>query len=295
MNNLKASTYPGTSVNPSEGRVLLFPTDFSETAHRAFEYTLQLAEVLDARIELLHVYFETPILADKIPAGFIEALREEKVEKAQSFFEAYQAEAKQAIGKNVVVNTHIAGGYAVDEIVRLASEINPTMIVMGTHGTASATSKVFGSVTASVIEKCSVPVLAVPKEAEYRPWKHLMYATSFEERDFEIIDRLLDLASATDARLYCTHVRTSDAYWSKIELGVFQNLYQMETDNRQLEFYLIQDTDVISGLQHFVNQHEIDVMSMLTHRRDLIEGLYGDSITREMALQTDSPLLVFQA
>ncbi|RMG21254.1 MAG: universal stress protein, partial [Bacteroidetes bacterium] len=108
-------------------------------------------------------------------------------------------------------------------------------------------------------------------------------------------DYLLELADVLGARISCTHIQTDGAdYWDKIELSFFEKLYQEEIERDRLAFFISKSADVIQGLQHFINTHNVDLLAMLTHRRDILSRIYGsDSMTREMAMYTDIPLLAF--
>lgn len=275
-------------------RNILFPTDFSEVAHNAFEYCLHIAEALDAKITLLHVYYNTPVNTHFIPADFIKAIQEEKIEHALDLLSGYQQEAKEKCNKEVQVSPIIENGYATDAIVRLSKKLNIDMIVMGTLGAESYAEKILGSVTAKVIERAECPVLAIPAQAKYRPIEHIMYATNFDQSDFKIVDQLLDFSDVFDARLSCTHININDAYWDKLEMSFFEKLYQAEMQDNKVSFHIAnsQSKDVVQGIQHFINNHQVDILAMLTHERDILERLYGNqSMTREMALYTDVPLL----
>lgn len=271
---------------------ILFPTDFSETAHNAFEYCLHIAEALDARITLLHVYYNSPVDTRFIPADFIQSIKEEKVEKALELISTYQQEAKDNCNKKVEVRPILESGYATDVIVRLSKELDIDMIIMGTLGAESYSEKILGSVTAKVIERAKCPVLAVPSMAKYSPIHHIMYAANFDQTDFSAIDQLLDLAEPLGARLSCTHIHTDNQYWDKVEMSFLEKLYQTEIQEDKVAFYISNSTNVINGIQHFINNHKVDILTMVTKERDILERIYGDkSITREMALYTDVPLL----
>lgn len=288
------------SARVSESRApiknILFPTDFSEAAHNAFEYTLHLAEEIEANVLLLHVYYETPTNAAYIPQDIVDALREEKIEKVMKYIHQYQDEAREQCQKDVEIRPILENGFAADTIVQLSKEMEVDLIVMGTQGAESFAEKILGSVTTKVIEHAKCPVLAVPAQATYQPINHIMYAAGFEEGDSEAIDYLLDLCELFDARLSCAHVRTNQQYWDKVELSFFEKLYQMEIEKDRLAFYVSNSDAVINGIQHFINTHRVDMLSMLTHERKMLNRIYGsDSITRQMTLYTDVPLLAFHA
>jgi nucleotide-binding universal stress UspA family protein len=63
-------------------------------------------------------------------------------------------------GCKVVVEQRSAGGRAVEEILRQhALELGADLMVMGAYGHSRLRERIFGGVTASILERCAVPVL----------------------------------------------------------------------------------------------------------------------------------------
>lgn len=273
-------------------KTIMLPTDFSETAHNAFEYALHIAEQTGARIILLHVYHETPNPPSYMPKELLNSLKEEKIERAMEAFHGYQKEAQEKLGKKIEVNPILQSGVPENEIPHLSRSMNVDLIVMGTLGAASISERILGSVTAKVIEKAACPVLAIPAECTYKPINKILYGMRMDEHEFGIIDQLVDFAEHFDAKLYCTHIRTEESYWSKLELRSFEHLYHLEQEGR-LHFYVFNHEDIVRGLHRFINENGIDLLSMTTRKRDLIDKFFDQSITREMVLYTDIPLLAF--
>ena len=251
-----------------EIKTLLVPTDFSEAAHNAFEYALHIAEELKAKIILLHIYQEIPLDVSYMPVGFIQALKEEKIESARASFDQYKAEAQEMVRKKVEVDTLLESGKATPQIVRFAEELGADMIIMGTQGAASPAERILGSITTSVIERSPCPVLAVPVEASYQPVQEIMYAMGLEESDFPIISQLAAFARGLKAELICTHIKPEDRSWHKISWDALEQLELLE-ESGVVRIEISQEEDVFHGLQRFINQFKIDMIAMTTHKQQL--------------------------
>ncbi len=291
MTQVQPNAQSGIAYSLQQNKTILFPTDFSEVAHNAFQYALELADGLSARIVLLHVNFETNLKSEWVPEEFIQALRDEKTEKAMKFFHEYQREAQLTAGKSIEVSPMIAKGHAADEIIRISQRDDIGLIIMGTLGAESLAEKIMGSVTAKVIEGAKCPVLAVPAEARYRPIRHLMFATAFEAQDSEVIRQLLVFAQLFDATLSCSHIRTQKGEWDKVDIQTFEEIYELELKDDRLRFYLSNDVDIIHGLNRFVEDHKVDIVVMLNHRHHFLDRMLRESHTREMALHSSVPVL----
>jgi nucleotide-binding universal stress UspA family protein len=73
-------------------------------------------------------------------------------------------EAVERATRHVVASSCIVEGTPVEEIKRLAAEIQPRFIVMGTHGRSGLNRLVMGSVAEGVVRTAPVPVMVVPPE-----------------------------------------------------------------------------------------------------------------------------------
>jgi nucleotide-binding universal stress UspA family protein len=73
-------------------------------------------------------------------------------------------DATKRVGAGVKVSSQKGEGAPIAEIVRLASEIKPRFIVMGSHGRSGFKRFFVGSVAEGVARDAGVPVMIVPME-----------------------------------------------------------------------------------------------------------------------------------
>ncbi len=161
---------------------ILYATDLSENARYAFAYAISLANLYNAKLTLLHVLPEVPVLLDSAVAGYISSDRWDEI-KQQHFQEAKQS----LIGKR---RDHLAikevldqfcedakkdsedGGFETDDIIvkkgnpvehilEQAEERNCDLIVMGTKGQSTLADAVMGSTARRVLRRSLKPVLVV--------------------------------------------------------------------------------------------------------------------------------------
>ena len=137
---------------------ILVPVDFSSGSERAVEKAAELATLLDASIELMHVY-QLPVFA----------LPDASVAVSPTFVAELTARAQQALNKyrdelssrGLPAITKLVEGMAAQAIVDHASDISAEMIVMGTHGHSGFRRFLLGSTAERVVRMATVPVLSV--------------------------------------------------------------------------------------------------------------------------------------
>jgi nucleotide-binding universal stress UspA family protein len=132
---------------------ILHPTDFSERSRHAFGLACSLARDYGARLVLLHV-IPTPII------GFGEGVIPPEPEEVEA--EGREQLARlQPPGANVRAERRLIEGDPVEVILRVAQEIDASLIVMGTHGRTGLGRILMGSVAEQILRRADCPVLTV--------------------------------------------------------------------------------------------------------------------------------------
>ena len=135
---------------------ILVPIDFSEHALAALAYAVQLADVFDAHVDVVHVIEEAAIAhvygIEAVSPGF-EELIDRTSRKLQEMLERERA------GR--AGDVHVEVGHPAAMIVRRASQIGADAIVISSHGRTGFRRFVMGSVAESVVRTASCPVITV--------------------------------------------------------------------------------------------------------------------------------------
>jgi nucleotide-binding universal stress UspA family protein len=143
-------------------KTILCPTDFSADARPAFEVAGILAREGGGQLVVLHV--ERPPLATLggttgVPPLPVEYDRQRLREQLKRI---------QPSRPGIAIEHRLEYGDPVSVILRVAQEIDPDLIVMGTHGRTGLRRLLMGSVAEGVVRKASCPVLTVriPRTAD---------------------------------------------------------------------------------------------------------------------------------
>lgn len=134
-------------------RILLVPTDLDATSS-ALPVALALARELRAEVVLAHVY-RVPHYA--YPSGdlvYIPRLQEEFVQATRRSLEELSTRAGG-------LRTVLREGEPATRILELIDELQPWMVVMGTHGRRGLARLMLGSITERVVRRSPCPVLTV--------------------------------------------------------------------------------------------------------------------------------------
>ena len=134
---------------------ILVPIDGSDPAEKALNYALNLAEIHDAKVEIMTVVDEVKMAPDWA-REYSEKLREQDEDVLTSTFSKAVKEKP-----NIKISKCLAEGYASEEILKCAEKGHHDLIVMGSRGMGLVRGLVLGSVSSRVVNQAEIPVLIV--------------------------------------------------------------------------------------------------------------------------------------
>jgi len=274
-------------------RTILFPTDFTDNAKNAYVYALHLAERIGANITTLHVYPPMSVYAEQLPnvTKNVGVMKEETFEKYQvAATIMYEEAVNEHLGNVKVNHVMIEGEEVAATILEVANREEVDVIVMGTKGANAWKELLIGSNTAKVIEQTTCPVWAIPEGTLYKPIKKIAYATNFEYLEEEIIAQAIQFANLFNAEMHCVHINVSHTDYAQKQMERFTRAF---AHKKNTYFEIIEDLYILSGLDKYISNEKIDVLAMLTHKRNFLDKLFTVSYTQKMSFHINVPLLAF--
>lgn len=290
-----------------EKRQILAAVDFSEDAKKAARLAFNLAQHLKAELVIMHSYlsplrFAVPI-GDFYPVNPAPLLQNKEFEQtANKKFKNFISELAHEVGKKEWDELNPAyilkSGYANEDILAYAEEHHPRLIVLGRGGDKSWPGAI-GNVSSDIMLNARVPVLVVPKEMKSEKisdFKLFLYATNFDANDFAALDKLMGILGNFDAKLTCAHVGQPDLYgWDIARLEGMKDILHKKYAEKEFECKLIMGNNVFETLESYLEDEEVDVLALTTHRRNIISRLFHPSLAKKMVFHTHTPILVFHA
>lgn len=267
---------------------IVVPTDFSDTSWNAVAYAYGLAEHINGVLNLMHVYLPSAVDVNTLSENTIKEMKEDQLD------EFYKKVTTTWVGEKsnspAIVKTFKLG-FPVEEIVELAKE-EDAFVVMGSTGDTGAFKKFFGSISTTVAQKSDQPVFIIPPNAVFKPVKKIAYACECDEIPEKIMESINNVAELMDAEIHLVHVE------EKEEMDMYFDLIKFWKDrypDAKVENHFIQDDNVNHALNEFVEQKGIDLLVMAHHQRGFLEGLFHKSETKQMSINSKTPLLVLQS
>ncbi|HOS97645.1 MAG TPA: universal stress protein [Deltaproteobacteria bacterium] len=141
---------------------ILFPTDFSDVAHKALQYVKQLRDAGGTEVVVLHVIDQSnlELLSSYSTIQDYVSIENEIQKRAIEQIGFIGNELRQL---GFTVSERIEKGIPVRVVLKVADEMNPTVIVVGSHGKSNLEEMLLGSVSEKVVRKARHPVLVVKR------------------------------------------------------------------------------------------------------------------------------------
>ena len=287
---------------------ILVPVDFSSYSFKAALMAFEIAQKLESKLIFYHViqqpdFFSMPysdVMA--FNTGLYDHLKEHEEFTNQEFSKFLQ-KLTGYIGAKIwgtVESEHIIKmGYPEDDILYFIEKTPPRLIVMGIKGPKEDNFDIMGSTTAGVIYKSKVPVLVIPEKApllNLASMKHVVYATNFDDKDLISIDKLLSLLKPFQAKLSCLHIGPDiNRNWDEAKIESLHNMLSNKYPDHQIKCIIKSGSNILQDLEQFIEQNDIDILSLTTHKRNMITRIFNPSIARKMVFHVKTPLLVFHS
>lgn len=287
---------------------LLVPVDFSNYSRNACQYAIHMAEKLKADVELLYAYYSPDIITIPYDESFslngtltnhLEDIRAQARITLKNFVEELQSEIRKKKIKGVSLNYTLIDGSVADVILKAGDTSQSDIIVLGMRGAGKRKPDFIGSSTLKVIEKAKIPVLAIPEDCSFdeKKWSNrIVYTTDFDESDFTAIRKLMGLVSGFDMKVYCVHVGEEVTDSLKIiKMEGLREYFKSAYPGFKVECILLEKPDVMEGLDEFIRNTSVDIISLTTHKRNIITKWLYPSVARKLFYHTNIPLLVFHS
>jgi len=152
---------------------LLYATDLSENSALAFRHAVSLARAYDASIQILHVMpafgpaMENDIAAAIGEEAFLQLEKENQEALLEKIRQQVEAFADEELQNHPEDRARISGievhyGRPAATILERVEQLDPDLIICGTHGKGLIQHALLGSVAEKVLRKSTRPVMVIP-------------------------------------------------------------------------------------------------------------------------------------
>jgi len=260
---------------------ILFPTDFSDNAATALNYTIEIVNQLEsAELTIIYTY-NLPTNAATL-VSFDGHLQNDAVAEMNRVVNRI----RPMLAEGIMLQTVIKRGDVVSAISKIADEYDT--VIMGTQGASGLKEIFLGSTTNGVIKNTTTPVLAIPKGYEFKAIKNIVLSIDNDairdKKGVQFIKDLLKIYKA-DLMLFHTEEQAADKGFDRSVPKLFDNA------GYSIDFNFV-GKSINESIEEMIVDYDVDLLCMVRRRRGLLERLFHQSITSKEVLHTRIPLLI---
>ncbi|WP_425236492.1 universal stress protein [Ulvibacterium sp.] len=276
-------------------KTILYATDYSENSVDALKYAYALCRDLKIRLVMTHIYDVPTVLGTQLTASFPslskDARRHER-EKLQVFFKKNLGKVSDTMKLHFEPMEHMS---VIRGIISKATEWHAYLIFVGMKGEGRLREILMGSTTKSLIEKAPCPVLAIPENTNYKPFKTVVYATDFEEEDVYAIRKLTEMVRTFQAEIKVVHIITEKEYQGETQMEWFRDMLQNKVTYEKIAFKLLFSDDIFEALRMYLEDVGAELMVMLEReKKGLLKKWFHRDLVKKMESYGQVPLMSFR-
>jgi len=269
---------------------ILYATDFSKNAEKALHFALKIAEIHHAELIMLHVFDIPPVWGNPQIKYPVEMAKQDSERWESALHELFE----QFISDINPTFVAIENTSAVNGILSVIKKHKPDLVITGTKGESLLKEIFIGSTTKALVKQSPVPVLAIPKNANYRDIGIVVYASDFQEFDLKALEQLIKLVKPYKPDIKIIHVSSGNEYKSNQKMEWFKDLVKENISYENFSFELLLSDRVFERLTNYVKNHDIDMLVMLEkEHHGIIEKLFHEDLVWKMEFHTSTPLLSY--
>lgn len=268
-------------------KTVILATDFSDNSKNAIRYAINLLGKEGIHYLLINTYQEISV-GTSVAVSMLDLLRDESIKGVAKVRE----ELIEEFGESLDIESRTYYGNMAKTINNLADERQVDYAVVGTRGASGLDVFIMGSNTLEAVTSIKVPLLVIPIHTQYQPTKKIALAADYQHLDdLTLLNSMTFIANRQDAGIEIIHVQNDD------HTGTIEDATEgLDIHNVVLDFdhkySTVQNENVIAGIDSFVKDNDIQMLTMITRKRAFFERLFHKSVTKGIAKLADIPLLV---
>lgn len=262
-------------------RTIICPTDFSNTAINATKYAAALADMLGAKLHLIHV-MHVPVVDVNSSANVLTTLMDTQKEASNNKLEAECERLSEHSTCKIEFSSKF--GLAVDVIISESKKVNALLVIMGTNGASNVFDQLLGTVSYGVAKRSEAPVIVIPPVSQFSGLKRIAFADDHKESLNEQRKFLYDLTNGLKSKIDLISVDVKN-----------EGKYEEEVicDEGGVRQVCVWSDEIEHGLAQFTEKNKIELLAIKRHHRTFFDELFHKSTTKEVLNKTKIPVLIF--
>jgi nucleotide-binding universal stress UspA family protein len=272
-------------------KTILVLTDLTKKSENAALYALKLAERMDANILLYHSFkvFQTIAMAETgiWPAEDYSVIENECITELKKLADRL-CKHHQPGNFKPAINVFCETGDLGSRVTSIVDDKNISLVIMGAKGDDVLSHILFGSDTSNVLDEVKCPILFVPDQCHFTPYKTIVFSTDLKKAYPKAVSFLVELATLKNSDIIITHIGEGGNFSPIQILDLVKNVFEYPSAS----FRQIPQGNISEQLNKFTNFVQADLAVMIHHQHTLLGEMIPGSSSKKMLYNHKVPLLI---
>lgn len=289
--------------------ILLIPVDLSDMSMQACRIGFELAQRLGLSPLVMHV-FSVPTLIDSAPDTLFPSLGDNmgQLEDEEVTHEMQQSAAisfgdfKKSLDQkiktgeipNLAYQVSLTEGIPEQVILEYTRLTPPSLVVMGTRGTANKSRHMIGSVTAEVLDNCRVPVFTVPENWAFHSLaeiKKLAYFCNLDGQDLLSVEFLMRMFGYPEVDILLVPASDRNHSASSARLKELSGYLTRTYSNATFTLADFPMRDLRTEFEALIDRLDLQMLVVPNKRQNIFSRLFNPGIPHRVLFERDIPML----
>ena len=269
---------------------ILTLTDFSEVAEAAVDVAFAFAGKYGADLTIYHNSEDGDLIMHELTG---------EPEIAHFGLEEHITSPPISKWKRLAKNNNVTARYLtgsadfIKKIFKITEILEIDMIVMGSTGSGGKMEMVWGSNTEKVVKQVKIPVLVIKKPMKDYILDNIVFASSFDSHEKEILKFALDLLKPpSHAVIHLLSVDTSSFFTQPLALmKSAMKEFEPIAAPYKVQSHFYNDYSIEAGIRHFAEKVKPDILIMSNKNEKPIKRFLSGNNTIRAINQLEYPVL----
>ncbi len=268
---------------------IIIPVDFSEFSLLAVKLAIQLKELIDFEVVFFHsidcVDLDKVYDAEYLDIAF-DSIEKDCFKKLGLLEDKMKNASIEAT--SLVVRRSFVGSF-----LEHLKATKYDLVIIGSHGKSGFDEMFIGSNTQKVLRKSPTNVLIVKKEVGPINFKETVFATGLSLKDQETFRFSLGFLKSIGVKKIHILAINTGSYFTQPTILMLEALKDFEqiADQFDAETHFYTDYSVESGIRHFAQEKNVNLIAISNHNMSPIRRIFQGSNVEMIVNSSPCPVL----
>ena len=270
-------------------KTILIPTDFSSCADRAVQTAFNIAKHDEYELHFLHLI--------STPLNWLQLSHEQQLmykdvhDKVKTANDMLDTLVQKAEGEGVAAKKFLKYDESDQVILDHINNHDVNFVIMGSHGAHGIKEFFLGTNAQRIVRQSSVPVLITKHTDHLGDIKSIAFVSDFDPEMVDHFKPTLALAKMLSVKVRLVFINVPLNFTDTPTVESRMRAYA------ELEPSLIEAQDIYNfsdfedAIRFYCAEHEISLLSMLTHGRKGLDRFFAGSLAESVINHVNLPVL----